>query len=101
MQECAEGGRGPLQGDDEGGATEVFVCEIQEGNDAKIDCSAIEKKEIFESINAAPFPQADGLGALSVDVQCLGMVRQLENGTVKRVVHLGRRDDDALCKRKD
>jgi len=70
----------PLQHNDEGRALEAFVRQIQECDDALSD--------------------ADGLGALSIDVQSLWLAGELEDNAIKVGAHVWSRNGHASTVRK-
>jgi len=83
MEDLAQGWGRPLQHNDEGRTLEAFIRQIQKSDDALSD--------------------ADRLGALSVDVQGLGLAGELENNTIKGSTHVWSRDSNAsaVCKGSD
>lgn len=76
MEDVAEGSRGPVKGDDEGGTLEALVSEIHQGNDA--------------------FSEADALSALAVDIERLGLAGQFEYNAVKDIANVGGRNRHAF-----
>lgn len=86
MQEASKTLGRFFEGDHEGGAVKLFIGEIQEGNNAKIESTNTERPEADGNL---PFPKVDMLGIFSIDVQGLGLPRKIEDNAVEYSAQVG------------
>lgn len=86
MQEGPQTLGGLLEGDHKGGAVKLFISEVQEGDDARIESTNVRRPEADGDL---PLPEVDMLSIFSVDVQGFGLPRKIEDNTVEYSAQIG------------